>query len=163
MPLVTQKWELVVFAQHELPLLWTSIFWLSSITPVEVKPWGRAAERLVISSLLRRGLALCLHGDWIASPPLERAIPAGQEAKWLRRLRAEFLTCTVYLTCGLKKNTCISWAWKASKISSSHYTLDQISTRGKRIRTKLKWFFANTLHLILWLSKHWVFVSETWR
>lgn len=109
-PLVTQKWELMVFAQHELPLLWTGFFWLSSITPVEVKPWGRAAERLVMSSLLRRGLALCLHGDWIASHPLERVIPAGQEAKWLRRLRAEFLTCTVYLTCGLKKNTCISWA-----------------------------------------------------
>lgn len=32
MPLVTQKWELVVFAQHELPLLWTGLFWLSSIT-----------------------------------------------------------------------------------------------------------------------------------
>lgn len=110
MPLVTQKWELVVFAQHELFLFRRGFFWLSSITPVEVKPYGRAAERLVISSLFRRGLALCFRGDWIASPPLERVIPAGQKAKWLRRLRAELLTCTVYLTCGLKKNTCISWA-----------------------------------------------------
>jgi len=36
---------------------------------MEFKLQGKAAERLVINTLFRRGLAPCLHGDWIASCP----------------------------------------------------------------------------------------------
>lgn len=61
--------------------------------------------------------------------------------------RVSDLHCTLNLWL---KEEHLYFLLKGSKISSSHYTLDQICTGGG----KNQWFFANTLGLILWVSPH---------